>query len=159
MSEKRIIIIGRGRGRWHGYDADGEKWTMNYYTPRVDVLFDIHQQTPDQLKHQRMAAEAGQKVITQENYPLQEIIDKYKIRYFGNTICYMIALAMYQGAKSIDLYGCNIVPLKSDQPIVKNHYGTEFWLGYAMGSGLDVKVHGKKETYLLREGMYGYDWG
>lgn len=153
---KKLIIIGRGRNAELGLQADGEKWAINFFIPGADVLFDIHTfeaRTGDRAK----AIAAGQRVITQAEYPLDEILKEFKTEYFSNSIPYMIALAIYQKYTHIDLYGCNVIPLDSEAPIVENHPGTEFWIGLAMGRGVKVTVHGKIESFLLRDvGMYGF---
>ncbi|KKL18411.1 hypothetical protein LCGC14_2475810, partial [marine sediment metagenome] len=38
-------------------------------------------------------------------YPLGEITEKFRSNYFANTICYMVAYAMYEKVDSIGLYG------------------------------------------------------
>ena len=157
---KTVNIIGRGRGRGHGLAAPGEHWTCNYHTPGVDVIFYMHQ--PDieadrQAESRAKTAEAGIRIIDLESYPIDEIQDHFRTRFFGNSICYMIAYALYMGYERIVLWGCNIKPGPADEPIVKNHPGIEFWLGYAMGAGVEVQVQG--DSYIMRfaKGRYGYD--
>ena len=100
---------------------------------------------------------------TSVKYPLKEIVDKFGITYFSNTICYMIAYAVYKEVKSIDLFGINM-SYGSEYEHEKG--GLEFWLGFAMGKGLKVNIHGKESMVLktkansrtiLRDGdLYGY---
>jgi len=159
--QKTINIIGRGRGRGHGLAASGERWSCNYHTPGVDVMFYMHRSDIDadrQAESRAKTAEAGIRIIDLESYPIDEIQDHFKTKFFGNTICYMIAYALYQGYERIVLWGCNIKPGPADEPIVKNHYGVEFWIGYAMGMGVDIQVQGDSYILTLKHGMYGYDW-
>lgn len=157
---KKLIIIGRGRGANQAKDVEGEKWSANYCKPWADILFDIHTTWPKQEQNHKKAKELGQRLILQKDYPLQEIIDAYGIEFFPQSIAYMIALGIYKGFKEIDLYGCNIIPKEGDEPIVKNHPGTEFWIGFAMGKGIKVTVQGEHESFILRNtGFYGYEDG
>ena len=156
---KTINIIGRGRGRGHGLAASGEKWTCNYMTPGVDIVFEIHSDKTTPLHAERAkCAEAGIPVITQSEYPIDAIQAKFKTNFFTNTICYMIAYALYQGYQKIVLWGCNIIPKSDDEPIIKNHPGVEYWLGYAQGMGVDVDVQGESYILSLSHGRYGYDF-
>ena len=91
-------------------------------------------------------------------YPLKKIVDKFGITYFANTICYMIAYAVYIGVKQIDLYGINMVPEDTTEYIHEKG-GVEFWLGFAIAKGLKVKAHGDKSRVLkTKDGkLYGYN--
>jgi hypothetical protein len=155
---KTVNIIGRGRGRGKGLVAEGEKFTCNYYTPGVDIVFEIHtdKNTPNAEKVK--CAEAGIPVITQSEYPIDAIQAKFKTNFFVNTICYMIAYALYLGYEKIVLWGCNIIPKSDDEPIVKNHPGVEYWIGYAQGLGVEVEVQGESYILSLPKGRYGYDY-
>lgn len=165
MHRKKLIIIGRGRGANKGLLADGEKWSANFFKPGADVLFNIHKPTNLSPKLKKRfggdiakAIQAGQRLILQNTYPLKEIIKEYGIKFFPQSITYMIALGIYRGFEAIDLYGCNIIPKAGDEPIVKNHPGTEFWVGFAMGRGIEVKVQGGYESFILRDtGLYGFE--
>ncbi len=90
-------------------------------------------------------------------YPLREVVDKFGITYFSNTICYMIAYAVYIGVKQLDLYGINMVPEDTEE-YYHEKGGVEFWLGFAIAKGLKVKVHGDKSRVLkTKDGkLYGY---
>lgn len=99
-------------------------------------------------------------------YPLREIVKKFGITYFSNTVCYMVAYAVYIGVKQLDLYGINM-DYGSEYEHEKG--GLEFWLGFAMGKGIKVKVHGEKSMVLKTKvsrhtkaiskdgNLYGYD--
>ena len=154
---KTINIIGRGRGRGKGLAAKGEKFTCNYHTPGVDTIFYMHHYKLDADEQAKTKA-AGIRTIDLESYPIDEITDHFKTRFFGNSICYMIAYALYMGYERIVLWGCNIKPGPADEPIVKNHPGIEFWIGYAMGAGVEVQVQGNSYIMSLKQGRYGYDW-
>jgi len=159
---KKINIIGRGRGKNDGLAADGEKFTCNYFTPGVDIIFNMHKPEDSsedfrRKDHMEMTRRAGIKIIDLENYPIEEIQSKFKTKFFSNTVCYMIAYALFRGYQKINLWGCNIRPGRDDEPIVKNHPGIEFWLGVATGMGVDYTVNGDSMILSLKDGRYGYD--
>lgn len=99
-------------------------------------------------------------------FPLRKIVDKFGITYFSNTICYMIAYAVYIGVKQIDIYG---ITMDCGSEYEHEKGGIECWIGFAMGRGIKVKVHGKKSmvlktkvskytTAISKDGnLYGYD--
>jgi len=89
-----------------------------------------------------------------EEYPLKEIVEAYQNTYFTNSICYMIAYAILTGVKRIDLWGVNQHGMKE---YVNERKGVEFWIGLAMGHGIQFQINGpshllKKESKVL----YGY---
>ena len=91
---------------------------------------------------------------TLDEYPIDAVVKYFGVDFFNNSIAYMIALAIYQGATSIDMHGCHITPEPGDtEPIAKNHYGIEYWIGQAHGRGIDVKIHG--DSLILRCNRYG----
>ncbi len=95
-------------------------------------------------------------IPTSMKYPLKKIVNKFGITYFSNTVCYMIAYAIYIGVKQIDLYGVNMKPSEEYR---HQKGGVEFWLGFAMGKGLKIEVHGKESKVLKTKTgkLYGYD--
>ena len=124
------------------------------------MTWDMHQYDGNvkQIQARSAAVENNCDLMTHEIYPLAEIIDRFKSAYFVNSICYMIAYALFLGTyDEIDFYGCYINTQPQDTEIpCKNHPGVEHWIGYAMGRGVRVKIHG--DSFLLRckDGLYGY---
>jgi hypothetical protein len=92
---------------------------------------------------------------TCRKFPLREIVKKFGITYFSNTICYMVAYAIYTGVKQLDLYGIN---MSFGSEYTEEKGGLEFWLGYAMGKGIKVNVHGESSQVLKTASgkLYGY---
>lgn len=87
-------------------------------------------------------------------YPLKEIVEHFKTYYFSNSICYILALAIYTGVETIDFYGVNQVGIRE---YVNERKGVEFWLGMALGAGIQVSVHGPSHLTKLETGrLYGY---
>ena len=159
----KITIIGCGHG-WEDAPTDGESWGVNHLITRrpVSMYFDLHdweKEREDQLALLKAARERGEEtntpIMTQENYPLKEIIKEFQTDYFSNTVAYMIALAIYTGYDEIDLYGVN-QEIGSEYIFEKG--GVEYWLGIAKGRGINIAVHGERSHVLLTQSkqMYGF---
>lgn len=143
----KVIIIGKGQG-WEDAPMEGETWGVNDLLLRrpVKLTFEIHS-ISETLKLWPKEIEEinrlGIPVITNmkhEALPNAIVfpIDEMPIRYFNNSIAYMIAYAAYKGATEIDMYGV-VMALPSEythqRPCV------EFWIGYAIAKGIKVTVH------------------
>lgn len=83
-------------------------------------------------------------------YPAQEIIDRFSLRdqhgkakpYFTNTVSWMIALALMEGATHISIFG---VDMAQQERGVKSEYAyqrpsCEYFIGVAKGMGCEVYV-------------------
>lgn len=146
--------------RWfemHDLDDGFRRWNQNY----VEWIKQDH----------------GKPIYVQENrddvpsgvaYPRREIFahfDKYisnqdgdPLHYFTNSISWMIALAIYEGATEIALYGVDMAQhgmgLRSEYAYQRP--SVELWLGIAAGRGITVTI--PKESDLLKTPhLYGYD--
>ncbi len=100
---------------------------------------------------------------TSEDYPIKEIC-----HYFGvplgtsmySTVDYMIALAIYEGAIQLDLYGVDMTHKSAPTEMV---LGTSAWIGAALARGVLVKtLQGSIFTFItnpgitMEAGLYGY---
>jgi hypothetical protein len=85
-------------------------------------------------------------------FPLDECVKEFGLPYFTNTIAYMIAYALLQGAKEIELYGVNQA---GSHEYVEEKGGVEYWLGVAVGKGVKVTINGKDSQLLKYKGRYG----
>lgn len=93
-------------------------------------------------------------IVFSEAFPLKEICHKYGTPYFTNTICYMIAYAMFTGVTHIQLWG---VVQGGYQEYLKERKGVEYWLGRAAGEGIKIEVRGISQLFVNDEGkLYGY---
>lgn len=96
-------------------------------------------------------------IIFSMRYPKAEVEDHFKrytkmqLKYFMSSFAYMVAWCIYVGYKRIELYGINMV--FGDDYIQK--YNFEFWLGMAMGEGIEVAL--TPQCDLLRCKDYGYE--
>jgi|SRR3990167_1036242 len=95
-----------------------------------------------------------------EAFPLKEYVKKFGAPYLNNTISYMIAYALLQGAKEIDTYGVNQA---SSSEYFYEKASVEYMLGMAVGLGVKVTINGAKSELLgnkTRLGgtlLYGYN--
>ena len=86
-----------------------------------------------------------------EEYPLKEIISKFKIEYFTDSVAYMVAFAIFNGYEKIKMRGCDYI--WGDEIHSGKRDCVEFWLGVAKGRGIEVDV-GKGSTLLQRKLAY-----
>ncbi|MBE3143542.1 MAG: hypothetical protein IMZ61_06425 [Planctomycetes bacterium] len=104
-----------------------------------------------------------------KHYPLDEIIDKFDLGYFSDTICYQIAFALHEATEGrkkdhnlklkyplkIRLYG---VDLQDKEEYGEEKGGVECWIGYALGLGADVTISHGSTLLLTNNGApYGFD--
>lgn len=148
--------------------------------PRLDRLFEIHEQDWFLRKELNESAEiywtwlqephpftiymhaVHPDVPASVKYPKDEIVNTllsgFKdsagvIReFFTSSVSWMFALAILEGFERIELYG------------VEMQYGTEyyyqqpggtFWMGLALGKGIEVVIHEK--SGLCKARLYGYE--
>ena len=91
-----------------------------------------------------------------EIYPIDEILARFKTRFFSNTICYMIAYALYHGYEKIWFFGMDMMPRTC---YLQEKGGVEFWMGVALGMGVEViNTEGSATGKTWNGRMYGY-WG
>lgn len=87
-----------------------------------------------------------------EAFPLEKCKERFGAPYFTNTIAYMVAYALLEGAKEIDMYGVNQA---SSGEYFYEKCGVEFWLGIAIGMGVKVTIHGDKSELLTTKSRFG----
>ena len=85
-------------------------------------------------------------------YPLKEITDRYG-RYFTNSVSYMIALAIDQGATEI---GCFGVDMATGSEYGPQRPSCEFFLGIAAGRGIKLTIPDKADLLKSRF-LYGFE--
>ncbi len=176
---KQIALIGSApgyeRAPWH--DPAWEIWALNksytFLEPAqigcVTRWFELHQNTA--LTQQRRPtnhwlnlAALDIPVYTftrlphiknQVLFPLDVIEQAMPRAYFACTFAYQIALALFEGATTIGLYGAALIGQREalvERPCV------EWWLGYAEGKGVTILVdHDEREGVLRHDGRYAHD--
>lgn len=87
-----------------------------------------------------------------EAFPIKEVVKKFGLPYFTNTISYMIAYALLQGAEEIDIYGVNQA---SSSEYFYEKAGVEYWIGIATGLGVKVIINGAQSEVLANKRRFG----
>ena len=165
MVDNKIAIIGKVKG-WELAPLDENSWgatqlILRRHVSRVVDMNDYsddrwgEQETADAEKSRVFAREYGVPYIDLKSYPFEDIKAFFKTDYFTNTIDYMIALAIYEGYKEIDLYGINMSQ-KTEYEYQKS--SVDYWCGQAMGRGIKVTVHGERSMIMKSPDnlIYGY---
>lgn len=99
-------------------------------------------------------------------YPLAEVCDRFlsaiqkgdsKVKYFGSTFDYMMAIALLEDFDRIEIYGVN---MESENEYSNQKPSAEFWIGLALGKGVEIylppgcalmnsKVYGGLESFVM----------
>lgn len=164
--------MGAGPGWQDTPIENGEIWGVNntHILRNVDRIIDIHPNrlNPNEIKDKYHMYELREKMIPTyaneeipdcpnvKKYPLKEIIEEFDSDYFSSGIDYMIALALYEGATEIHLYG---VCMAKKGEYQHQKPSVEHWIGIAKGAKVKTVVHGDTtEVLRTRNGMlYGYN--
>ena len=159
----KVIIIGKGPG-WRNAPLEGETWGLNdlILSRPLKLVFEIHpiervlewrpKEIPEinRLGIPVVTSHLHKAVPTAIVFPLDEM----PVKYFNNTVAYMIAYAIYKEATEIDMYGVALVEhgeYAYQRPCI------EFWVGYALAKGIKVTVYGYTtiECFRSNENLYG----
>jgi hypothetical protein len=175
---KKLAIVGAEKQTRHlaPYDdPEFEIWVFNEWATadwckRWDALLQLHKPdiytytgTPNdpekdphhwaflQQKHGKpiYMQEVDERVPDSVKYPLQDIIYHFKTSYFRATICYALALALYQGYEEIHVYG---VELNHHAEYKSQRDCFIFWNGIGNGK---IKLHCSKG--LFNKPLYGFE--
>lgn len=157
--------------------TDCDVWVFNealsnqneVWCPRADAVFQMHVETiwrnpnnrndkghADWLKTQRDTVVYMQEmyidVPMSRKYPLEEVLSGLHInkRYITSSVAYALALASHLGYKRIELYG---VEMETDTEYRYQRDGVTFWVGVAVGRGIEVELH----CGMMESPLYGYE--
>ncbi len=75
---------------------------------------------------------------------------KDNINYLTSSFAYMLPLAILEGFERIELYGFE---MSDDTEYVKQKACAEFWIGYALGRG--IEVYTPENCQILHSNLYG----
>ena len=178
---KEVIILAVGPS-YVECPYDAEVWACwstiirdDHPAQRIDKLITVHSQQmecPSQAWWDylhRAQKRLGFEIITPEPwegikttpYPIEDILKTFGTAYFVDSVCYMIALAIYQGYEMIRFYG---VDCRAYAYAVTERACTEFWCGVARGKGLQLRIAGTLCNVLetgsqpVKLPMDPYDW-
>lgn len=171
-----VNIVGKAEG-WQNAPFEGKVWgaTQLIVHRWVSRVVDMNDYSDDKwgIDERLLADKARAKAeLTNtpytdlDNYPIDQVIKYFGTDYFSNTIDYMIALAIYEGATEINLYG---VAVNTPDEYLYQRAGIHFWVGQAMGRGIKVRIMDKNSNILRVDGcrttilkahtglIYGYE--
>ena len=90
-------------------------------------------------------------------YPIEEILEEFKVGFFMNSLTYMFALAIMQKPEMISLFGIDMRPDSQYEWHINEKGCVEFWCGAAVSRGIKLNI--PKESYVLRRAMTGAFYG
>ena len=101
------------------------------------------------------------KIPNSVEYPIREVSDNafinfrrgdHKVKYFTSTLAYYLGIATLpeEGFERIEIYGFD---LADDIEYIKQKACAEWWIGFAMGRGIEVYVPENSQT--LYSSLYG----
>lgn len=85
--------------------------------------------------------------------PILKIMEEFHVGFFLNVIAYVLATAILQNPKSIDLYGVDMRPDAGGETYTNEKGSVEFWCGVAIGRGIPIK--NTKESYVMKTKQEG----
>lgn len=119
-------------------------WTFNYHPdklPRVTKWFDIHAHNPNPIAD-----------ITRDNFPFKECEKLVGGQYFNNTVSYLIAYAILEGYKEIELYGMKFLDDHERRKLERQNVRELIF--FAKGKGIKIDAPFDKELFRQYE-LYG----
>lgn len=144
---RRIAIIGFGptyNERPHDWETWGLPW--DGHAPQYDRLFEMHDPSlwRGNEKHVARLRELDMPIWMQEiqddfpsvAYPLWSVVSMTG-DYFGSSIAYMLALAIYEEADEIGLWG---VDLHAEDGYDHQRPNLEYLLGFAAGRNITITI-------------------
>jgi hypothetical protein len=168
---RKIALVGSAAtvGLTPWYDPTWEIWahaTCYPYCKRVDRYFDLHpwewisnKPMPGYLAWLKSLMtpiymqRKFRDVPASVRFPRERVMAEYP-RYFTNHVAWMTALALSEGVTHLGFFGIHYA---LDEEHKKQRAGCEFWMGVAIGRG--VQIVNPEGSPLLREPawLYGYE--
>lgn len=159
----KVNIIGKGSGWEHAPDKE-LSWGITQLICRrsVDRVIDMNDynlwgpvEAQEAEKAKKIADENNIEYISLDNYPLSLVIERFKTNYFGSTVDYAVALALFEGFDEIHLYGINMI---NSEEYGYQKPSIDFWCGYALGMGVKIEIRSPLSTIMrTKDGkLYGY---
>ncbi len=147
---KHVIILGKGDSRRY-CPFDTEVWGINnvgndFRGPNgeadrskpIKMCFAFDNLPPEYVSEmKRSAPVCSWQNYADVKYPLREILDKFKTRYFTNTVSYMLAYAIYTGVTKLSLYG---IDMCFGSMYAMESRGVEYWLARCEEHGIEIEM-------------------
>ena len=92
-------------------------------------------------------------------YPFSEIVDAYgvnkdNVRFFTSSFAYMMAMAIHMGYPTIGVWGFE---MSSQEEYGNQKPCADFWIGVAVGKGIEIVQPENCSLLGLKEKLYGYE--
>ena len=89
-------------------------------------------------------------------YPIEACVERFGT-YFNNTVSYLLAFAIMEGAKEIAIYGVDMAVGGHDPNAEYSHQrpSCEYMIGVARGMGIKTYVPAKSDLLKVRQ-LYGF---
>ena len=157
-------------------DPSWELWghasSRSWYSRELDCYFEMHRKSRwnhTKKKGAKFVHWLGQNTVpiymherypevpASIRYPRERVFEEFSYlprRYFTNTVAWMAALAIMEGATTVGLWG---VSYSTEQEFFSQRGSMEFWLGVMGGKGIHVIL--PDECKLLADPvlLYGYE--
>ncbi len=177
-----VIILGSHPGTRDEFDfsrEDCDIWVFNEaaqkeWCKRADAVFQMHNpviwRNPANRNHAGhydwltggetptiYMQEAYLEIPKAERYPIEDVRKNELMnfnggqQYYTSSPAYALALAIERGYKRIEIYG---VEMETDTEYRFQRDGIAFWIGVAVGKGIEVDLHSKQ---FLIAPLYGYE--
>jgi len=166
---ENIFILGRGDSLLRCPVKKPEKteyWGCNsvYKAREVDRLFIMHDLYVTQFNRDNDLIKnineknfpvytlgGYEKIKNNVLYPMEEVIEEFKIAYFLTNIAYMLALAILQKPKHILLFGVDLDWGTQVEYLREEKANVEYWIGVVTGKGIEMQIT-QESTLLKRKG-------
>lgn len=116
-----------------------KNWDKKELFHKIERGYPKHIERVNELQVPYLTLKHYDFIPTSKAYPAETISQFFGIDYFTGGIDYMMAYALWQGVDKIDLYGVHTV---KDDEYEYQKPSLEFWIGVAVGSGTEIRVHG-----------------
>jgi len=170
---ENIFILGRGQSLGHAPTSqieNSEIWGCNnvYKARELDRLFIMHDIYMVQFLREKTLIEdinkkefpvytLGRYEILNNNvqYPIEEVLKEFGTSYLINNASYMLALAIMQKPKNINLFGIDMSYGTNNEYMYNEKACIEFWLGMAKGKDINFAIS-EGSTLMKRRGRSNY---
>lgn len=146
----KLNIVGAAPSSAHLAPTDSPSWVCGWHYQEfkhLDVrrIYEIHEVAFKREKYVQSLLDSGIDLVMAKGTPYdgaREFDFERSKRLIGrtyltSTMAYMISDAISEGYKEIDLYG---ITLTADSEYFFQRPGMEWWIGFAQGLGIKVRV-------------------
>ena len=153
---KIVSIVGRSAGFEKYLNAEGSIWCVSsvfkqMIQEKVDLIFQLH--NPESFEdwilteHKRVIAAFPGPF---RQYPVKHMLKKYG-PVFGSSISWMLALAIEEGYKRINIFGCDMA---SQIEYIYQRDTFFYMIGRAEAIGIEIVIPEDSRTF-FKDRIYG----